>query len=591
LTAVGEHEDGASKRKEAKLTQGTLVTAKTSSIPQTKVDELITNYIVTEMRPICTVEKASFIELVTELAPSRTVPCRKTMSVRINTNYTAMLSDLKSVLSAVSHVCTTADIWSSHNRSYMGMTVHWIADAYIRKSATISCRRFTGAHTYDRIAEVISAVHADFDLPLDKITSTVTDNASNFAKAFSSFPAPDEDEPPTDIGDMDDDDIQHVIVCDLLNSASSSQSNDTEYEHSDVYLPPHNRCAAHTLNLIATTDADTALVDKAYSRIHHGSFGKCQALWNAVHRSSKASDAVKEICPDKILICPCPTRWNSKFDAVHRLLELADKLPAVCDALSIARLKPPELDFLREYDTVMQPLAATLDTLQGDINCFYGMLLPKLIQMRNKLISIETGSQRELIYAKPLISAILAGVSRRYGDLLELRTTSKDAIVAAVSHPQYKLRWVPPDRKEEVTNIFVSAVSSAACKAAPHTSEPTTASDDDDYGYGPSSNSSQTDSVAATSNSMQENRGKIEALNYLDDRSKELNSLNSFGYVRATFIKYNTTLPSSAPVERLFSIGGLILTPRRNKLSDVMFEKLLMLKTNAQLLLNANKKK
>jgi hypothetical protein len=78
------------------------------------------------------------------------------------------------------------------------------------------------------------------------------------------------------------------------------------------------------------------------------------------------------------------------------------------------------------------------------------------------------------------------------------------------------------------------------------------------------------------------------ALNYLDDRSKELNSLNSFGYVRATFIKYNTTLPSSAPVERL------ILTPRRNKLSDVMFEKLLMLKTNAQLLLNginANKKK
>ena len=141
----------------------------------------------------------------------------------------------------------------------------------------------------------------------------------------------------------------------------------------------------------------------------------------------------------------------------------------------------------------------------------------------------------------------------------------------------------------------MSVVSSAACKAAPHTSEPTTASDDDDdHGYGPSSNSSQTDSVAATSNSMQENRGKIEALNYLDDRSKELNSLNSFGYVRATFIKYNTTLPSSAPVERLFSIGGLILTPRRNKLSDVMFEKLLMLKTNAQLLLNginANKKK
>jgi len=69
---------------------------------------------------------------------------------------------------------------------------------------------------------------------------------------------------------------------------------------------------------------------------------------------------------------------------------------------------------------------------------------------------------------------------------------------------------------------------------------------------------------------------KAEAMNFLSDADKSLSRLHFFPAIQHLFLKFNTALPSSAPVERLFSIAGLIETSTRNRLSDSNFEKLLM---------------
>jgi hypothetical protein len=70
---------------------------------------------------------------------------------------------------------------------------------------------------------------------------------------------------------------------------------------------------------------------------------------------------------------------------------------------------------------------------------------------------------------------------------------------------------------------------------------------------------------------------------YLAEDSKCLNCLVKYPAVKQVFLKFNVGIPSSAPVERLFSAGGQILTPRRCNMSDNHFEMILLLRANKSL--------
>ncbi len=56
-----------------------------------------------------------------------------------------------------------------------------------RNSVSLSCQRFVGSHTYDAVAKKIFYVHKGYDLDVNKITATITDNASNIGNAFKEY--------------------------------------------------------------------------------------------------------------------------------------------------------------------------------------------------------------------------------------------------------------------------------------------------------------------------------------------------------------------------------------------------------------------
>ena len=214
------------------------------------------------------------------------------------------------------------------------------------------------------------------------MTATVRDNGSNFVKAFSTFSSPVADSSSAfslsspDVqdndNDLDEEETTFESVSDTL-TLDREQKEDQDFTQIEYELPAHERCAAHTLNLVVSSDVDKCLSSSALSRsVYRSSFAKCYALWNKASRSSQAADQIEGVLKQKLII-PTVTRWNSYFIAVLRITEnsLTD-LNQLWTRLDLRCFSERELGFLKEYHKVFEPLARGLDILQGEENCFYG---------------------------------------------------------------------------------------------------------------------------------------------------------------------------------------------------------------------------
>ncbi|KAL3980934.1 C-X-C chemokine receptor type 3 [Sarotherodon galilaeus] len=191
----------------------------------------------------------------------------------------------------------------------------------------------------------------------------------------------------------------------------------------------------------------------------------------------------------------------------------------------------------------MKPLTAALDILQGD--CPYGTLLPTLEVLMQKTQAVKDN-----------LSRMTAGLP--------------DAIV----HMLFSQLPVVAERcrKEGASK---TASSAECCTTAPVAKNPASVPS-------ATTSSSQGEMDFFTFEAEPEEEtysAEKEVMHYLMS-GYDLQILHKFSSIKTIFLKYNTPTPSSAPVERLFSLGGLVLTSKRNRLSDKRFEKLLLMRYN-----------
>jgi hypothetical protein len=244
-----------------------------------KIDTLIAEMICLDLQPISIVEDKGFLRLLKHFEPRYSVPSRKTFSERILPKmYQNVLTQVKLDLLQANHVAITTDMWTSvANCDFMAVTAHF----YCPKKNTmvhkcLECVPFPEiSHTAVNIRNFLEKVFEEWNIQ-DSIVGIVRDNGPDITAALNS-------------------------------------SKYTAYP-----------CVAHTLQLVVKDGCvDHPKINNVVK--------KAKKVVGSFKKSAKNTKVLKSLqkqlnLPEHRLIQEEPTRWNTTFYMLKRLLEQKDAL-------------------------------------------------------------------------------------------------------------------------------------------------------------------------------------------------------------------------------------------------------------------------
>ncbi|KAL2085800.1 hypothetical protein ACEWY4_019120 [Coilia grayii] len=166
----------------------------------------------------------------------------------------------------------------------------------------------------------------------------------------------------------------------------------------------------------------------------------------------------------------------------------------------------------------------------------------------------------QLKYCKPLVDALLSGIQNRFGHMF----MDAELVAAAILLPKFRMTWTKDDA---TIKMGIDYIKQHIEDPSMQPGEVTRSSSDEDDFFSSLQASKTQDGVK-----------QFDA--YLSCSADHMDLLKSFPSVCKLSVKLNTPLPASAACERLFSIAGLVFSPRRVRLNSRLFESQLLLKMN-----------
>ncbi|KZS07309.1 Uncharacterized protein APZ42_028994 [Daphnia magna] len=152
---------------------------------QKKIYILLAEMIVMDNLPLTVLQRDGFRRLILFIAPTYNIPSYEKMRDTIIPSIYARTAEVvKTVLKFCDVVTIMLDLWSSNSMvGFMGVSRSSVTADYVPFTCFLNMKEIPSNHTAEAILSESECVVSDWELN-GKVVRTVTDNASNMTKAF-----------------------------------------------------------------------------------------------------------------------------------------------------------------------------------------------------------------------------------------------------------------------------------------------------------------------------------------------------------------------------------------------------------------------
>ncbi|CAF2863964.1 unnamed protein product [Rotaria sp. Silwood2] len=517
---------------------------------------------------------------------------------------------IKDLLTNVDHICITVDVWTDRRgRSFLGITGHFLGLDYVPHALLLDFLRLKGSHTGENIYNVTVKVLDNLKLK-EKVFRIITDNASSMIKAYKfGLIVNDVDNIVQDANKQqqadnfiklyDDDNsnlLKEWILVDWYENINDSfDKNDT--------IPKRLSCFAHSIQLVIRD----GLKDAPYLS---NSLSKCIKLAQRSYKSTRIADMLDDM--GKTINRPNITRWSSEYLLIKSVIAFGKNLiDEITDLIDDNDLKFSNNDFivLQEAIEILEPFAEITSRIQSESVVTASLVVPSVVHIIDHLQHWKSHApflKQVCIQLEQSINNRFAGIVKRLSQQnVNIDDPFSDPIyfICTVLDPEFKFYWLTQmnykplvelqirqsiirmildeceqniNRSSESEQPLLSSIFSANSSTTQPISTPIIKKRKlFQYDDGPAI------SVGSTS--------PIDEINaYINDPvrlkfSSYWNKSNLY-HLKNIVKKVFSVQATSAPVERIFSQAGLIMSPRRTSMNEEVFRNLLFSRVNQNLI-------